>query len=296
MRPPPGYADDPSVKALRPSFLLAALASVALLAGCGGAPEPLDPLALAAETTADAGSARFEMEIEVAAQGQTFAATAAGAVDNATQRLAMSMDLSSLGQAFGAPAGSSAGDLSMDMILDGTVAYMRFPLLTRLVANGKPWLKLDLVELAKRGDFDLGQLQSLSDNDPRRTLDYLRAVAGEIRTVGSETVRGVPTTHYRAAVNLREYPELVPGDQREAVQQAVDRIIAQTGIGAVPVEVWVDDEQRVRRMAIELAAGSGAVPVASKVTMELFDYGVPVVVTAPPEAEVADLAALLPGS
>lgn len=285
------------VKALRPFLLLAALACVALLAaGCGGAQEPLDPLALAAERTADAGSARFEMEIEVAAEGRTFAATAAGAVDNAAQRLAMRMDLSSLAQALGTPAGTSAGDLSMDMILDGSVAYMRFPLLTGLIGNGKPWLKLDLVELAKRGDVDLGQLQPLSDNDPRRTLDYLRAVAGEIETLGTETVRGVATTHYRAAVNLRTYPELVPGEQREAVQQAVDRIVAQTGIGAVPVEVWVDGEQRVRRMRIELATGAGAVPVASKVTMELFDYGVPVTVTAPPAAEVADLASLLPGS
>jgi hypothetical protein len=289
-------ADDRCVKALRPSLLLAALVSLALLAGCGGAQEPLDALALAAERTVEAGSARFEMEIEVAAEGQTLAATAAGAVDNAAGRLAMSIDLSSLAQAFGAPAGASAGDLSMDMILEGTVAYMRFPLLTRLVANGKPWLKLDLVELAKRGDVDLGQLQSLSDNDPRRTLDYLRAVAGEIRTVGRETVRGVATTHYRAAVNLREYPGLVPDGQREAVQQAVDRIVEQTGIGAVPVEVWVDDEQRVRRMAIELATGAGTVPVASKVTMELFDYGVPVTVAVPPESEVADLASLLPGS
>jgi hypothetical protein len=281
------------MRALRFSlWLVSALAAAVLLAGCGGTADQLDPLALAAERTANADSARFEMTMEMAGAGQAFAATATGAVDNASQRATMSMDLSGLAQAFGAPAGT--GSMSMDMVMDGQVIYMRFPLLTQMLPGGKPWVRLDLVELAKRGDFDLGQLQSFSENDPRRTLDYLRAVSGEIETLGSEKVRGVQTTHYRAVVNLRKYPDLVPDELRESVQEAVDRLIEQVGIGAVPVEVWIDDDQLVRRMAMEFDVAAGTTPVASKVTMEMFDYGVPVSVTAPPAAEVSDLTALLP--
>jgi hypothetical protein len=47
-------------------------------------------------------------------------------------------------------------------------------------------------------------------------------------------------------------------------------------------------------MEMEFDVAAGTTPVASKVTMEMFDYGVPVSVTAPPAAEVSDLTSLLP--
>jgi hypothetical protein len=286
-------ADHEPVRLLRlPTSLVVLLAGAALAAGCGGSPAQLDPLASAAERTADAGSARFEMRMAMTVAGRSAEATASGAFDNESRRATMSMDLSALAGAFG----GGAGALRMDMVMDGTVAYMRMPLLTAQLPGGKPWVKLDLEELAGREGLDLGELQSLSDNDPRRTLDYLRAVSGEIRTVGREAVRGVPTTHYRAAVNLRKYPDLVPEDQRKLVQEAMDRLIAQVGLGAVPVDVWVDGEGLVRRMriAFDVAGAGGA--ASSTVTMELFDYGTPVAVQLPSPAEVTDLAAFLPSS
>jgi hypothetical protein len=285
------------VRLLRLSFPLAALAAAALLAGCGGAPAELDPLALAAERTVDAGSARFELSLELGVGGRTAEATATGAFDSAGGRATMHMDLGAVGDAFGAPPGAGGDALRLDMVLDGTVAYLRFPLVSAMLPGAKPWVKLDLAELAEREGVDLGGLRSFSDTDPRRTLDYLRAVSGEITTVGAEPVRGVPTTHYRAAVSLRRYPDLVPEEQRRLVREATDRLIEQLGVGAVPVDVWVGDDGLVRRLAVEFDAGAAAPQgFASKVTMELFDYGTAVAVSPPPAGEVTDLAALLPSS
>ena len=278
-----------------PPLALALLAGALLLAGCGGAPAQLDPLASAAERTADAGSARFEMEIAMTVAGRSAEATASGAFDNDSRRATMTMDLTSLAGAFGGAAGA-AGALRMDMVLDGAVAYMRMPLLTAQLPGGRPWVRLDLEELAKGQGVDLGELQSLSENDPRRTLDYLRAISGEIRTVGSEAVRGVDTTHYRAAVDLRRYPDLVPEEQQELVRKATERLIEQLGVGAVPVDVWVDGDGLVRRLSLAFdvpMTERGA--ASSAVTIELFEYGVPVAVEPPHPSQVTDLASLLPG-
>jgi hypothetical protein len=289
-------ADNAGVRRLRlPVLLLAVLGAASLLAsGCGGAQAELDLLASAAERTEDAGSARFELALGTTMGGRAAEATATGAFDNASRRATMSMDLGGFAQAFGeAPGGADA--LRLDMVLDGTVAYMRFPLLTGMLPGSKPWLRLDLVELSKREGFDLGQIQSFSDSDPRRTLDYLRVVSGEIRTVGQERVRGVATTHYRAAIDLRKYPEVVPDEQRELVRKATEKLVEQLGVGAVPVDVWVDGDGLVRRVALEFDTGSAVgAPLATTMTMDLYDYGAPVEVALPAASEVTDLATLLP--
>lgn len=292
---PPPAADNALVKRLRlPLLLLPVLVAIALLAGCGGAQAELDLLASAAERTEDAGSARFELAMGMTMGGRAAEATATGAFDNATRRATVSMDLGGFAQAFGqAPGGPDA--LRLDMVLDGTVAYMRFPLISGMIPGSKPWLRLDLAELSKREGFDLGQIQSFSDSDPRRTLDYLRVVSGEIRTVAQERVRGVATTHYRAAVDLRKYPEVVPDEQRELVRKATEKLVEQLGVGAVPVDVWVDDDGLVRRVSLEFDTGAAAgASLATTMTMDLYDYGAPVDVALPPASEVSDLAALLP--
>jgi hypothetical protein len=292
------HADGETVRLLRlPSLVLAlaALGAAGLLAsGCGGAPAELDVLASAAERTEGAGSARFELAMGMTMGGRAAEATATGAFDNTSRRATMRMDLAGFAQAFGQAPGDEEA-LRMDMVLDGTVAYMRFPLLTGMLPGSKPWLRLDLVELSKREGFDLGQIQSFSDSDPRRTLDYLRVVSGEIRTVGRERVRGVATTHYRAAVDLRKYPDVVPDEQRELVRKATEKLVEQLGVGAVPVDVWVDGNGLVRRVALEFDTGAaGSAPLATTVRMDLYDYGVPVTVSLPAASEVTDLAALLP--
>jgi hypothetical protein len=79
------------------------------------------------------------------------------------------------------------------------------------------------------------------------------------------------------------------------VRKATAKLVGQLGVGAMPVDVWVDGDGLVRRVALELDAGAaGSVPVATTMTMDLYDYGTPVDVALPVASEVSDLAALLP--
>jgi hypothetical protein len=125
--------------------------------------------------------------------------------------------------------------------------------------------------------------------DPSQGLDYLRG-ATDIQEVGREDVRGVPTTHYKGVVELRRV-----ADQFPELQPSVERLIQQTGIDRVPVEVWVDDDNLVRRMR-QSYEGAQVGPGASMdmtSTVELYDFGTKVDVSPPPADETVDLSQLI---
>jgi len=70
--------------------------------------------------------------------------------------------------------------------------------------------------------------------------------------VGPSAVDGVPTTEYRASVDLSK----VAGQAGAAAGAAssLARGVAQAfGLGTVPVSVWVDDRGRVRQLAMDVA-------------------------------------------
>ena len=75
----------------------------------------------------------------------------------------------------------------------------------------------------------------------------LRA-SGSVDEVGTETVNGDSTTHYKATIDLAE------GGRRSsasAAQQLVQRLIAQGAPASVPVDVWIGDDGLVRKMTMD---------------------------------------------
>ena len=73
-----------------------------------------------------------------------------------------------------------------------------------------------------------------------------------------------------------------------ASRPAVEGLKQQAGGPTVPVDVWVDGQGRLRRVALTTGGGGTT-------TVTLSEYGVPVSVAAPRADEVNDLGALLPG-
>lgn len=93
--------------------------------------------------------------------------------------------------------------------------------------------------------------------DPARFLEQLRDEAGSVTQVGEEEVRGAATTRYRAEV-----------DAAAVAVAGVDPDEATT------VDVWVDEEDRLRRVE------------AGDMVVELWDFGTPVEAEEP--ADVTD--------
>ena len=183
--------------------------------------------------------------------------------------------------------GEEVGDFG-----DGrAIIYLRLPALTRVMPGGKPWIKMDLNALGRRAGIDLSQFTQLG-TDPSRMVDWLRSVSGDVTTVGTEKLDGVDTTHYRATVDLSEYPDLVPADQREAVQKAVDQLTKAAHISSFPVHVWVDEDGLVRQVRAVLTETMQGQTVNVVTTERFYDFGTPVDIQLPAESQVTDISTL----
>jgi hypothetical protein len=128
-------------------------------------------------------------------------------------------------------------------------------------------------------------------------LDYLRGASNDITRVGTEDVRGTQTTHYRVVVDLNKAADLSP-----TAKDAIKSTITLLGSSKQPLDLWVDDQGRVRQMKYtvdlsksKVSTSTPDVPGSVTFTLNLFDFGVPVQATLPPADQVVDLSALTGG-
>ena len=121
----------------------------------------------------------------------------------------------------------------------------------------------------------------------------LKAVSGSIEAVGSEELRGVETSHYRATIDVAKLEQLVPEAQRQSLG-GLDETAKQAGVTEIPLEIWIDADQQVRKLSIDLDAKQPGSDQAVKgsVVVELYDYGKPLEIELPPADQVVDAATL----
>jgi hypothetical protein len=284
-----------------------ALLAVAV-AGCGGSavavPE-LTSLTPVAQKSAAADSARFEMEFEMTIPGadEALSFSAAGGFDTPAKRAHLTFDLSSLAELFeslgSGLGGTVTGDLGspddwqLEAIQDGDTAYIRFPLLAKELPAGKTWIKGDAKDLSNASAGQMSQFGSLAGTDPRDVFGFLKAVFGSIEAVGSEEIRGVDTSHYRAVIDTAKLQQLVPEAQRQSLG-GLEQSAAQAGLSELPLDIWIDAEQRVRKLSIDLDVKQPGTEASVKASLvaELFDYGAPLDLELPPADQVVDAATL----
>jgi hypothetical protein len=120
-------------------------------------------------------------------------------------------------------------------------------------------------------------------SDPTAALDYLRGVSGSVEDQGTETVRGVDTRKLHADVDVGLAAQQVRGAARGGILA-----LQQLGVTTIPVDVWIDDQGRLRREFATLDISNQGQQARMTITLELFDYGVPVDVEAPPERQVVE--------
>ena len=193
--------------------------------------------------------------------------------------------------ATGVPDFDDPAGWQVELIQDGDTGYMRLPALDAQLPEGKSWVRTE--EGSKSGGDGFEGFDQLAKSDPRELLETLRAVSGDIETVGSEQLRGVETTHYRAVVDPAELAKL-EASKPAGPQTLVDQFAAQSGLGAIPVEVWLDASGLVRKLSMEVTATEPGTTRSSAVSVgfELWDYGEAVEIQLPPAEQVADASAL----
>jgi hypothetical protein len=290
---------------LRLAALAGLLAVLAVAAGCGGGsgtavdgePISLARLSQAATASAEASSGRFAFSFEASMpdSDEAFAFAGEGAFDAAAKRARFSFDFSSLAKLLGKeffggipvsgwPDFDEPGAWQLEAVQDGDVSYVRFPPLASQLSAGKTWVRADAASKVKAQGLDLTPFKQFDGEDRSKVLDYLRAAAGEIETVGTEELRGMSTTHYRATVDLSSYAKLAPSSEPGSFL----RDALPTDGAGLPVDFWLDGQGLIRKLEMSLEAEGKA----ASMVFELWDYGEAVAIDLPPADEVVDESAL----
>jgi hypothetical protein len=233
--------------------------------------------------TTEGGTAKVRLELRTTGGGTPLAVSGDGVVDFGARASDLTLTIPTMG--------------TTDLRTVAGVTYVQVPDEFAVFTGGKPWVKLDRSTLGAAG---LGQLGQSGMTSPADALAYLAGVSDEVTKVGEETVANTKTTRYRVEIDLRKAARDADPAGREAVAGAEKAFGSRT----LPADVWLDEEGRLRkfefRQGVTAPTAGGA--SASAATVELYasltlpEFGVPVDVTAPPAAQVADLSGLTGGN
>lgn len=232
----------------------------------GGQEQGTTAVRAAYDKTAEAESARMTVRMKMAAEGTTVTSDGEGVLDLAEGDSVMTIE--------------AQGERLEQRVVD-QVLYQKAP--GQKAPGGKPWIKIDLQKVAEQQGVNNQQI-----GDPAQTAAYAKAITDkDVTEVGTEKVDGVNTTHYRVSVDVARLPG---GDQMRK----------QLG-PTLPMQVWLDDEGRLRRQQIDMTVkgpasasaepDGGAAPQQLKMTtvMEFSDFGTEVDAEAPRADQVTDM-------
>ena len=213
---------------------------VPLAAGCGSEPSSLKG---SGDALKDASSSRIEWKLDGRGVPDWASMRSTGSIDYANGRGEMVIK----GKSDSAPE-ARALFIGRDSYLGVEVAGKRY------------WMKESIYDATGAHRFEPGP----GGTSPDRLLKDLVKSSKKVEKLGSEEIRGVTTTHYRAHLDKSKVPILGSASEAPGV-----------------VDAWIDEQGLPRRVRIPFGGENDSAGV-----IDLFDFGVPVHVEAPPASEI----------
>lgn len=126
---------------------------------------------------------------------------------------------------------------------------------------------------------DGGAESAVGGQDP---LAFLKLLGDpkDVRTVGTEKVRGTATTHYAVALDPKRLSDVIAKSSTTAIPPGLLDSLKDSSL-----DVWVDDQNLPRRLRMTLKIQQ----VTTTFTFEFRDFGGRVDVTVPPASDVTRL-------
>ncbi|MFI0814402.1 hypothetical protein ACH4TX_08285 [Streptomyces sp. NPDC021098] len=216
--------------------------------------------------TAEEETARMTLRTETSAAGKSAVADGKGVIDLEDGDSAMSI---------------RAGGQKVEQRVVDQVVYQKLPAKQRAQVPGdKPWIKIDL----KKAAAEQNSGSSNQINDPAQSASFAKGITDRnTEKVGTATVDGAKTTRYRVSVDVDKLSD----------SAALKRQVGPT----VPMDVWLDDQGRIRRQQITMNIKPTDQPkgtaVPEKMTVrtliEFSDFGTEVDAKAPPAGQTTDM-------
>jgi hypothetical protein len=307
---------------------IAIVVAIAVAAtGCGQADDAgqvrvgdakVKALSAAAAKTDDVDTATYKVvAIDSSTNANDFTLT--GSVDRTSQLT------ETLGRASSNGNGADAtgfGNTESEVVVDGDTVYLRTQGLGGLFHVSTPWVSGDLTTWRSS---PISMMVVTSDpfvifSSDRDALDgvmeFLRTLSTGVSEVGTETVDGVPSTHYRADVGMQTIEAALGRRLAETMGTSNDdNVTMSTVSGSLHVDVWIDGQGLIRRFvgagpsgdsSSDFGDGTTSSTTSSgtmTLTFDLLTTGQPVHIAVPPPDRVtkvdlakADAFGLLPAS
>jgi hypothetical protein len=242
-----------------------------ILGGCGATTRSSTAavalVTQAAYVTSEGPGFKMDMTVSGDIGGERFSLSTSGAFDQHGRRGVMS---------------ETVNGKTVATILDLPYGYVQSK--GKLI-KGKPWARFNVEGYAQ----SLGVSGSLNtSSNPSQAIEFLKA-AGQASMLGPQTLRGVPTTHYHALVDLARLPTVVPKQLRAGAQEQAALLKRISGQSNLPIDVWIDGNKRVRRYQVKVPICFQGERTSESLDIELYDYGTQRVPAPPPPSEVSDV-------
>ncbi len=274
-----------------PATTTTAAPATTTTATSGGGNGALAEFQAAIADTAAATSGRMEGSfavtgLEGAPAGTDFTMPFSGAFDNAAGTFSFVMDMSGIASIAGEELPPGFEDLfgELEVRQVGDVAYMRFPFFSTFLGAETEWLRMPASEA---GDA-AGGFGGAAPTNPGDFLSGFEGADATVEELGTESVRGVTTTHFRITFDTEALLEQATPEQRAELE-------AQGPLpqGEFPMDIWIGDDGFVYRYVVEFdGAAVDAQPGEGfeymTMTFEMYDYNTPVDIAEPDPSNVTD--------
>ncbi|GAA1662420.1 LolA-like protein [Fodinicola feengrottensis] len=204
---------------------------------------PADKIAAAYDATLKAGTAKFTAALSTKISGNQIDLTAAGMVQ------------------FNPPLGETTltgKGTNVHIISVGGVVYVQND-------NGK-WTKVDPTQATSTGG-----------NDQVDYLGFLKGITGEVASAGTTTIHGASATGYKVTADISKAIQNSPGGVNKLLEK-----IKSGGTSSFPIELWLDDSGRLVQLKFHYDANARGADIVSDDSVQYYEFGTPVNVTAPP--------------
>lgn len=209
------------------------------------------------------------------------------AFDRTTGRASVETDMSDLAAVVDEVGGVGDFTLPARMLIDGDSVYTQVgPLAETFGLSPTVWIRRDLDSVLAQGVDSETAAVLLA---PLGTLDILLTPALAVEVVGGDEVRGERVVHLRATLDLGAGAAVGGGGQGS---HSFGARLRAAGVDHLPIDVWLDAGQVVRRLDVRLDPGlaGGSGPEGLTTTFELHDVGVDPGIRPPAATDVVDAA------
>jgi hypothetical protein len=164
---------------------------------------------------------------------------------------------------------------NLKAIVTSKVFYLSEPALT--AHFGKPWLKIDLAGLSKGPLASLAQIVSSVKSNDFVNQTQILAQAKNARTIGQQTVDGVPTTEYAGSERASAALKGLAPSLRKALGPALQAL----GNSTLSFRIWLDAQHQTRKV-VEVETVNGETVTT---TVDISGINQPVHITLPPASQ-----------